>query len=82
MKVVVGQNRITNATVTPSSTATATAVGVQGPPGPAGIQNIAQASDVDASNLTDGSVLVYKGITQKFTATTTLESQIIEGGHF
>lgn len=82
MKVVVGLNRTTNATVSPSSTATATAVGVQGPPGPAGIQNIAQASDVDASNLQDGSLLIYKGATQKFTTTTTLESQIIEGGHF
>lgn len=82
MKVVVGHNKATNATVSPTSTATATAVGVQGPPGPAGIQNISQASDVDAANLMDGSVLVYKGITQKFTATTTLESQIIEGGHF
>jgi hypothetical protein len=82
MKVVVGNNRTTNATVSPSSTATATAVGVQGPPGPAGIQNIAQASDVDASNLQDGSLLIYKGATQKFTTTTTLESQIIEGGHF
>lgn len=82
MKVVVGNKRSTNSTISPSSTVTATSVGVQGPPGPAGIQNIAQASDVDASNLQDGSVLVYKGITQKFTATTTLESQIIEGGHF
>ena len=82
MKVVVGQNRPISSTITPTTTQTAVSVGIQGPPGPAGIQNIAQASDVDASNLRDGSMLIYKGDTMKFTATTTLGDQIIEGGHF
>ena len=82
MKVVVGQSRSVVSTVTPQTAAVATAVGVQGPPGPAGIQNISQASDVDASNLQDGSMLIYKGDTQKFTATKSLGDQIIEGGHF
>lgn len=82
MKVTVGQNRPISSTVSPTSVQTAVAVGVQGPPGPAGIQNIAQASDVDATSLTDGSMLIFKGDTQKFTATKTLGDQIIEGGHF
>lgn len=82
MKVTIGSSQIATAIVKPTQTTTIAGVGIQGPPGPAGIQNIAQASDVDATNLTNGSMLIYKGDTQKFTATTSLESQIIEGGHF
>ena len=54
----------------------------QGPPGAAGIQNISEATDVDASDLNDGSVLVYSTATQKWTATKELSNQIIESGQY
>lgn len=38
--------------------------------------------DVDLQRLTDGAVLVYKNNTAKWTATTTLDSQNMEGGEF
>lgn len=54
----------------------------QGPPGPAGIQNISEATDVDSSNKTNGSVLVYSSQSQKWVATTQLENQNVESGHY
>ena len=38
--------------------------------------------DVDASNLVNGSVLVYKINTNKWTSTTTFDAQNMEGGEF
>jgi hypothetical protein len=38
--------------------------------------------DVDTSNAVDGSVLVYDEIEEKFLATTLLEKQTVNGGHF
>lgn len=57
-------------------------VAEQGPPGPAGIQNISDASDVDSSNRIEGSVLVYSAQNQKWVATTQLENQSVESGHY
>jgi hypothetical protein len=54
----------------------------QGPPGPAGIQNISDAFDVDSTNKTNGSVLVYSNQNQKWVATTQLENQNVESGHY
>lgn len=54
-------------------------VGVQGPPGPSYINT---ATDVDVSQLENGSVLVYKSSALKWTATRTLEQQNLEGGHY
>ena len=54
----------------------------QGPPGPAGIQNISDAFDVDSNNKTEGSVLVYSTQNQKWVATTLLENQSVESGHY
>ena len=54
----------------------------QGPPGPAGIQNISDAFDVDSSNKVEGSVLVYSTQNQKWVATTQLENQNVESGHY
>ena len=54
----------------------------QGPPGPAGIQNISDAFDVDSTNKTNGSVLVYSTQNQKWVATTQLENQNVESGHY
>lgn len=57
-------------------------VAEQGPPGPSGIQNISDALDVDSSNKTNGSVLVYSSQNQKWVATTQLENQNVESGHY
>lgn len=57
-------------------------VAEQGPPGPAGIQAISDASDVDSSNKINGSVLVYSSQNQKWVATTQLENQNVESGHY
>lgn len=54
----------------------------QGPPGPSGIQNISDAFDVDSSNKINGSVLVYSSQNQKWVATTQLENQNVESGHY
>lgn len=57
-------------------------VGIQGPPGPAGIQNISQAADVNVDTLVNGSLLIYNASMQKWVSNTTLENQSIEGGHY
>jgi hypothetical protein len=57
-------------------------VGEQGPPGPSGIENISDAMDVDSSNKVEGSVLVYSTQNQKWVATTLLENQSVESGHY
>ena len=57
----------------------------QGPTGPrglSGIENISAANDVDSSNKTNGSVLVYSTQSQKWVATTQLENQNVESGHY
>lgn len=69
MKVKVSQNR--NAQVV--------SVGIQGPSGP---NTVNGAEDVDTTVLTNGSVLVYKTTTNKWTSTTTLDAQNMEGGEF
>lgn len=56
--------------------------GPVGPAGEAGIQNISEATDVDSSNKTNGSVLVYSSQSQKWVATTQLENQNVESGHY
>ena len=54
----------------------------QGPPGPSGIQNIGDALDVDSANKVEGSILVYSTQNQKWVATTQLENQNVESGHY
>jgi hypothetical protein len=56
-------------------------VGIQGPAGSTAFK-INEAQDMDITDIRDGSVLVYKSITQKWTATKTLEAQAIEGGQY
>ena len=55
-------------------------VGIQGPSGQA--TTVASISDIDAVNPDNGSVLVFKQTTNKWTATKTLEAQTMEGGFF
>jgi hypothetical protein len=67
-------------TVEQEASTTVTTVGEQGLTGSTGImENI---TDVDAVNKKNGSVLVYKAVTAKWTATNTLEEQEITGGHY
>lgn len=65
--------------VNQQGTSQVVSVGIQGPPGP---NNITTAQDVDATNLQNGSVLVYKTTTSKWTSTTTLDSQNMEAGEY
>lgn len=59
---------------------TVPAVGIQGLS--ASDLSISQFPDVDSSNLVNGSVLVYKTTTNKWTSTTTLDLQNVEAGEF
>ena len=48
------------------------------------VQSISDIGDVDTSTngKTDGSILVYKAITNMWTSTKTLDAQNMEGGEF
>ena len=59
---------------------TVPAVGIQGLS--ASDMSITNMSDVDASSLVNGSVLVYRTNTNKWTSTRTLDAQNMEGGEF
>ncbi len=43
---------------------------------------LANFSDVDTTSLEDGSILVYKTQTNKWTSTRLLDQQFMEGGEF
>ncbi len=62
-----------------AGTPTVILAGAMGPPGASSLNSL---SDVDTAQLQDGGVLVYKVDTQRWTATNTLERQILEGGQF
>ena len=79
--IIVDDSQDTILVETPGQVTVLTAA-EQGPPGPAGIQNISDAFDVDSTNKTEGSVLVYSTATQKWIATKELSNQIIESGHY
>lgn len=65
------------------SQASVTTVGIQGPPGPtASSGGLSTFPDLDITNKQDGSVLVYKANTQKWTSTTLLNSQTMDAGEF
>ena len=49
---------------------------------PTTVDSLSTVGDVDTTDLVNGSVLVYKTITNKWTSTTTLEAQNMEGGEF
>jgi hypothetical protein len=44
--------------------------------------NLEDLKNIDASNLTNGSVLVYNSSTRKWVASTILELQVIDGGTY
>jgi hypothetical protein len=39
-------------------------------------------TDIDLTNLTNGGLLVYQTLVQKWVATTTLDAQNMEGGYY
>jgi hypothetical protein len=49
---------------------------------PAVVESISNIADVDTTTKINGSVLVFKTITNKWTSTTTLDAQNMEGGFF
>jgi len=55
-------------------------VGIQGLS--ASDMSLTNMSDVDAASLENGSVLVYKTQTNKWTSTRLLDQQFMEGGEF
>jgi hypothetical protein len=65
--------------VNSSGTSQVVSVGVQGP---SGVTEINAAQDLDISNLSDGSMLVYSLQTEKWTATQLLEKQTMECGQY
>lgn len=79
MKIRVSNQGAKTVAVNPQGTTEVVAVGVQGPSGP---NYINTAGDVDISTLENGSVLVYKSSSLKWTATRSLEEQSLEGGHY
>lgn len=62
------------------SNLTVPTVGIQGLS--ASDASISNLSDVDAFNVENGSVLVYKTNTNKWTSTRLLDQQFMEGGEF
>lgn len=65
--------------VVSQDTAQVIVTGIMGPPGSTTIANM---TDVDKTELTDGAVLVYKAQTAVWKATNRLDSQILEAGQF
>jgi hypothetical protein len=49
---------------------------------PSTVNSVADIADVDLASLNNGAVLVYKTTTNKWTSTTTLDAQNMEGGEF
>lgn len=68
------------ATVTYETELTVPSVGIQGLS--ASDVNLTNMNDVDSTDLVDGSVLVYKTLTSKWTSTLLLDQQHMEGGEF
>ncbi len=56
--------------------------GIMGPQGQAGANTLSALTDTNLTTLVNGSVLVYSSATQKWTSTTTLEDQYMNGGAF
>jgi hypothetical protein len=61
---------------------TVSSVGIQGPSSADSPLSNNVEVDVTTNGKIDGSVLVYKTATSKWTATKTLDAQNMEGGHY
>ena len=67
--------------VNTQGTSQVVSVGIQGPSGESQF-HLNNAQDIDVTAITDGSLLVYKANTSKWTATKTLQQQDFEGGQY
>lgn len=81
MKIKVNSQQTKVVSVNTQSNNEVVAVGIQGPAGTA-VSAIGQISDVDSSVLANGSILVYRTSTNKWTSTTTLDAQNMDAGEF
>lgn len=72
-------NSIIQSVVVEDKTTTTIVTGLMGPPGSGELYNL---SDVDLSQLAQGSVLAYDQTTQKWVATNRLEHQVFEAGQY
>lgn len=77
IKTTVGRTRTINASVGEPNTPQVTRVTAS-----ASVTSMRNLTDVDSSQLADGSVLVYNNGLQKWETINTLEKQIMEGGNF
>lgn len=55
---------------------------ITGMMGPSGIARISEASDVNNTSLSDGSLLIYEAATTKWVAARDLIKQVIDGGSY
>jgi hypothetical protein len=69
-----------NASIDVQSIPTVSAVGIEGPA--ATTTGVAGLDDVDALGAINGSILIFKTTTNKWTSSTTLDAQNMEGGEF
>lgn len=46
------------------------------------VRNVSDLTDVNTTNLENGSLLIFNTSTNKWTASRLLDNQTIEGGHF
>jgi hypothetical protein len=79
--VVIKDSKTQTVVVEDSKTQTVV-TGIMGPRGPRGASTFDEMSDVDLTQLSTGSLLVYNTQTQKWTATTLLDQQTVESGQF
>lgn len=82
MKIKVNSQQTKIVSVNTQSNNEVIAVGIQGPAGSISQFTIEDISNVDATIRSHGSILVYNMNTNKWTSTTTLDAQDMEGGEF
>lgn len=88
MKVKVNSQGTKIVAVNTQGTTEVVSVGIQGPQGAQGAPGIdtsraiGDLTDVDVTNLQNGSILVYSVGNNMWTSTTTLSAQNMEGGEY
>lgn len=82
MTVVVTDPPITVAVDSTGSATQVSSIGIQGPSSADVPLSSNVEIDVTTNGKVDGSILVYKSATSKWTSTKTLDAQNMEGGHY
>jgi hypothetical protein len=79
----IGSDTFITTSITSQNNVYVSAVGIQGSSAVLGPDStVASIGDVDSSTLVNGSLLIYKTGTSKWTASTLLDAQNMEGGEF